>query len=92
MPIIEEGVLTGCKTYVKKPKDIFQNVLPVKDASKWNREWKAVVSFSHDKKVEPLNKTLIRFVDLLRWYNSSGDASAAQLAEAMSAGQLNDLV
>lgn len=87
MPIIEQGGLTGRKTYVKKPKDISQNVLPVKGASKWNLEWKAIVSVSHDKKVEALalNKTLIRLVDLLSWCNSSRGASAGQLAEAMSA-------
>jgi hypothetical protein len=90
MPVIEEGFSTGFKTYVKKLKDIFQNILPVKGASKWNQEWKVVVSVSHDKKVESLNQTLIRFVDLLRWYNSSRGALAAQFAEALSAGRLND--
>jgi hypothetical protein len=79
--MIEEGVLDGCKTYVKRLKDTFHNVLRAKDASKWNREWKAIVSVSHDKKVKPL--TLKRFVDLLRWCNSSRGASAAQLVEAM---------
>jgi hypothetical protein len=52
----------------------------------------AVISVSHDKKPEALNKTLIRFVDLLRWCNSWRVASAAQHAEAMSAGRLNDPV
>jgi hypothetical protein len=77
-------VLDGCEATVTKLKDIFHNVLPAKDASKWTRGWKAVSSVGQDKKVESLDKDLMRFVEVLTLYHSSRGLSTAQLTQALS--------
>lgn len=77
-------VLDGCEVTVTKLKDIFCDVLPAKDASKWTRGWKAISSKGQDKKVEALDKTLMRFVEVLTLYHSSRGLSTAQFTQAFS--------
>jgi hypothetical protein len=77
-------VLDACEVTVAKLKDIFKSVLLAAAASKWTRGWKAVSSVGQDKKVESLDKDLMRFIEVLTLYHSSRGFSTAQLTLALS--------
>ncbi|CZR57736.1 uncharacterized protein PAC_07625 [Phialocephala subalpina] len=77
-------LLAHCQAKLTELNEIFSKILPPEGASKWTRGWKAILSVGQDKQVENLEKALMRNVEALTFFNSSGGLSTAQFTQALS--------
>ena len=78
-------VLKGCERRLEQLKAIFEDVIVQKNASKLERDWKAVKSARKEKEVKEIVQTLDRFALHLNHYNSSGLVSLKDMTLLTSA-------
>ena len=64
-----EPVLEDCISKIKELNLIIDECRPKKNAPWYEREWKAITSLKHDKKIEDISKQIWRIIQLLTYYH-----------------------